>query len=94
MTVCQHAYSSWSYREPGVVICDFCGARMPCKTGEDMPTKPIKAKLTTKGGRTRVVAAKAHRSVSQKIGAKAKADRIEKELRRLLGLRGNREKRR
>lgn len=53
-----------------------------------MPTKPIKAKLTTRGGRTRVVAAKAHRSVSQKIGAKAKADRIEK------GLRGNREKRR
>ena len=53
-----------------------------------MPTKPIKAKLTTKRGRTRVVASPRRQSVSQKIGQKRKADRIEK------GLRGNREKRR
>ena len=54
----------------------------------EMTGKSIgKAKLITKGGRTRVVASPRRQSVSQKIGAKAKADRLE------TGYRKNREKR-
>ena len=47
-----------------------------------MPTKSIgRAKLVTKGGKTKLQPTKAHRSVSQKLGAKAKADRAEKRYR-------------
>jgi hypothetical protein len=43
-----------------------------------MATKSIgKAKLATKGGRTRVEPAKAYRDVSKRIGAKKAADRKE-----------------
>lgn len=47
-----------------------------------MTTKSIgRAKLTAKGGKTKLEPARSYRSVAQKIGAKAKADRTEKRYR-------------